>query len=167
MDSISGQLKLYSNIVETYVEWLWYPYIPFGKITLLQGDPGCGKSTLMMSIIAAISTGMPTPNGVRTPHPMNSIYQCSEDGVSDTIKPRLMAAGANCDKVAFLDEEINPLTLDDEQLRKAISDFNAKLVVIDPIQAYLGNADLASATGCGRCFASSPSGQRSTTALLS
>ena len=147
MDSFGGQLRLYSSVIETYIDWLWYPYIPFGKITLLQGDPGCGKSTLMMNIISAISTGTPTPDGIRIPHPMHSIYQCCEDGISDTIKPRLMAAGADCSSIAFLDEEINPIALDDEQLHKAISEFNAKLVVIDPIQAYLGNADLASATG--------------------
>ena len=53
LELCSGQLKLYSSVKETAVDWLWYPYIPFGKITLLQGDPGGGKSTLMMSIIAA------------------------------------------------------------------------------------------------------------------
>lgn len=51
MDLFSGQLKLYSDITETSVDWLWYPYIPFGKLTLIQGDPGCGKSTLMMPVL--------------------------------------------------------------------------------------------------------------------
>ena len=57
MDFCSGQLKLYSSVTETTVDWLWYPYIPFGKITLIQGDPGCGKSTLMMNLIASVSNG--------------------------------------------------------------------------------------------------------------
>lgn len=78
---------------------------------------------------------------------MHVIYQCSEDGLSDTIKPRLIAAGADCANVAFLDEEINWVTLNDDSVRRAIADFNAKLLVIDPIQAYLGEADIASASG--------------------
>lgn len=47
----SGVLKLYSEVKSVPVEWLWYPYIPSGKITLLQGDPGDGKSTMMMNLI--------------------------------------------------------------------------------------------------------------------
>lgn len=147
VDYVSGQLKLYSSVTESSVDWLWYPYIPFGKITLLQGDPGCGKSTLMMSIIAAASTGAYTPDGRRQKKPIHVIYQCSEDSTSDTIKPRLAAAGADCSNVAFLDEETDWLTLSDERIRRAIADFNAKLLVIDPVQAYLGDADISSISG--------------------
>jgi len=150
LDLCDGQLKLYSSVTETAVDWLWYPYIPFGKITLIQGDPGCGKSTLMMSIISAVSNGSTAPDGRKLKKPMHVIYQCSEDGLSDTIKPRLNAAGADCANVAFLDEEINWVTLNDDSVRRAISDFNAKLLVIDPIQAYLGEADIASASGIRR-----------------
>ena len=147
LDLCDGQLKLYSSVTETAVDWLWYPYIPFGKITLIQGDPGCGKSTLMMSIISAVSNGSVAPDGRKLKKPMHVIYQCSEDGLSDTIKPRLIAAGADCANVAFLDEEINWVTLNDDSIRRAIADFNAKLLVIDPIQAYLGEADIANASG--------------------
>lgn len=150
LDLCDGQLKLYSSITETAVDWLWYPYIPFGKITMIQGDPGCGKSTLMMSIISAVSNGSVAPDGRKLKKPMHVIYQCSEDGLSDTIKPRLTAAGADCANVAFLDEEINWVTLNDDSVRRAIADFNAKLLVIDPIQAYLGEADIASASGMRR-----------------
>lgn len=142
-----GQLKLYSSVTATKVDWLWYPYIPFGKITLLQGDPGSGKSTLMMNIISAISSGGYLPDGRKVKKPMHVIYQCSEDGAGDTIKPRLNAAGADCSNVAFLDEEMDWLTLGDEKIRRAIADFNAKLLVIDPVQAYLGDADISNATG--------------------
>ena len=140
-----GKLKLYSEVTETAVDWLWYPFIPYGKVTLLQGDPGCGKSTLMMSLIAAVSSGNSSPDGMKIKKPIHVIYQCSEDGVSDTIKPRLLNAGADCNNVAFLDEETDWLTLDDEKIRRAIADFNAKLLVIDPVQAYLGETDIASA----------------------
>lgn len=146
IDLCSGQLKLYSSVKETPVEWLWYPYIPFGKITLLQGDPGGGKSTLMMSIISAVSNGAPAPDGSKMKKPIHVIYQCSEDGTADTIKPRLIKAGANCDNVAFLDEELVTLTLNDEKIRRAVADFNAKLLVVDPFQAYLGDTDMANAS---------------------
>ena len=86
MDLCAGQLRLYSSITETSVDWLWYPYIPFGKLTLIQGDPGCGKSTLMMNIISAVSNGSFVPDGRRLKKPMHVIYQCSEDGAGDTIK---------------------------------------------------------------------------------
>lgn len=118
---------------------LWYPYIPSGKITLLQGDPGDGKSTMMMNLISCLTNAEFTPNGQKISVPKRVIYQCSEDGVEDTIKPRLEASGADCSRVAFIDEELITLTLDDEKLRDAIIEFKANLVVIDPFQAYLGD----------------------------
>ena len=93
-------LTLYSEVQSTDVRWLWYPFIAIGKITLLQGDPGDGKSTLMMNLIAELSTGGKTPDGCKIGVPQKVIYQCSEDGVSDTIKPRLERCGADCRKIA-------------------------------------------------------------------
>ena len=133
-------LTLYSEVQSTDVRWLWYPFIAIGKITLLQGDPGDGKSTMMMNLIAELSTGGKTPDGCKIGAPQKVIYQCSEDGVSDTIKPRLERYGADCRKIAFINEEVyNGLTLDDERIRQAIIEFRPRLVVIDPIQAYLGS----------------------------
>ena len=130
-------LTLYSEVQSTDVRWLWYPFIAIGKITLLQGDPGDGKSTMMMNLIAELSTGGKTPDGCKIGTPQKVIYQCSEDGVSDTIKPRLERCGADCRKIAFINEEVyNGLTLDDERIRQAIIEFRPRLVVIDPIQAY-------------------------------
>ena len=77
------------------------PFIAIGKITLLQGDPGDGKSTMMMNLIAELSTGGKTPDGCKIGAPQKVIYQCSEDGVSDTIKPRLERCGADCRKIAL------------------------------------------------------------------
>ena len=114
-------LTLYSDVQATSVHWLWYPFIAVGKITLLQGDPGDGKSTMMMNLIAELSKGGKTPDGKPVGTPQRVIYQCSEDGVSDTIKPRLERCGADCRKVA------------------SIIEFRPRLVVIDPIQAYLGS----------------------------
>lgn len=134
----------YSDIQSTSVRWLWYPYIALGKITILQGDPGDGKSTMMMHLIAEISTGGTAPDGRLLGTPQRVIYQCSEDGVSDTIKPRLESCGADCRNIGFIDEEHRgSLTLGDERLREAIIEYRPHLLVIDPIQAYIGGgADL-------------------------
>ena len=136
----TGILTLYSDVQATSVRWLWYPFIAVGKITLLQGDPGDGKSTMMMNLIAELSKGGNTPDGNPIGMPKKVIYQCSEDGVSDTIKPRLEKCGADCRNVAFINEDTySGLTLDDERIRQAIIEFRPRLVVIDPIQAYLGS----------------------------
>ena len=93
---------------------------------------------MMMNLIAEITTGGTFPDGKPLEQPQRVIYQCSEDGVADTIKPRLEEQGADCSKVAFINEEVNSgLTLDDERIRDAIVAFRPRLVVIDPIQAYL------------------------------
>lgn len=136
----SKLLTLYSDVTAVPVNWLWQPYIAIGKITLLQGDPGCGKSTMMMNLIAELSKGGSTPDGRALGIPQRIIYQCSEDGTKDTIKPRLVAAGADCRNIAFIDEKVySGLTLDDERIRDAITEWRPRLVVIDPIQSYIGN----------------------------
>ena len=132
------KLTYYNTLSSRTVEWLWYPYIPYGKITILQGDPGEGKSTMMLQLAALITAGKAMPDGSGDKVPGNVIYQAAEDGIEDTIKPRLLAAGADCGRIAFLENEENPITLDDERLEQAIKDTQAKLLVIDPLQAYLG-----------------------------
>ena len=133
-------LTLYSDIQTKLVKWLWFPYIAAGKITLLQGDPGDGKSTLMMHLIAELSVGGSLPDGTKIERPQRVIYQCSEDGAGDTIKPRLIKMGANCKNLAFINEEVlGNLTLDDERIREAIIEFKPSLLVIDPVQAYIGS----------------------------
>ena len=110
-------LTLYSDVQATSVHWLWYPFIAVGKITLLQGDPGDGKSTMMMNLIAELSKGGTMPDGKQVGIPQKVIYQSSEDDASDTIKPRLETCGTDCRNVAFINEEMNSgLTLDDERI---------------------------------------------------
>lgn len=131
----------YSEVQATSVSWLWYPYIPIGKITIVAGDPGDGKSTMMMNLIAEFSKGGLLPDGSVIGRPYRVIYQCSEENAADTIKPRLEACGADCDKIGFINEEVHDgLTLDDERIGQMITEFRPRLVVIDPIQAYLGNS---------------------------
>ena len=138
-DKVDNPVSLYAATKKSN-ELMAHPFIAVGKITLLQGDPGDGKSTMMMNLIAELSKGGKTPDGKPIGTPQRVIYQCSEDGVSDTIKPRLERCGADCRKVAFINEETySGLTLDDERIRQAIIEFRPRLVVIDPIQAYLGS----------------------------
>ena len=156
MEQKSSILTLYSKIKSEEIKWIWYPYIPVGKITLLQGDPGDGKSSFMMHVIAEISKGGTLPDGTEIGYPRRVIYQCSEDGAKDTIKPRLEACGADCNNIAFLDEEIHSgLTLDDERIRKAIIEFRPWMVVIDPLQSYIeSNSDLMMAAKARRLMKS-------------
>jgi hypothetical protein len=80
------------NVVVEQVNWLWFPYIPFGKLTVLQGDPGNGKTTLTLEITAKVTKGEILPNGHSIAVPINVIFQTAEDGLGDTIKPRLLKA---------------------------------------------------------------------------
>ncbi len=126
------------DIVATEVEWLWYPYIPFGKITIVQGDPGEGKTTAILRIAALLSKGDELPCDDTDREPINIIYQTTEDGLSDTIKPRLIEARADCSRIKVIDETDYALNMLDERVEKALIETGAKLVIFDPIQAYIG-----------------------------
>ena len=126
-----------SDVELTPVDWLWKPYLPFGKLSVLQGNPGEGKTYFAMHLAAACTNGKLMPNMERL-EPFNVIYQTAEDGLGDTVKPRLIEAGADLDRVLVIDDSEVQLTLSDERIEKAIIENNARLVIIDPIQAYLG-----------------------------
>ena len=126
-----------SDVELTPVEWLWKPYLPFGKLSVLQGNPGEGKTYFAMHLAAACTNGKLLPNMERM-ESFNVIYQTAEDGLGDTVKPRLIEAGADLDRVLVIDDSDVQLTLSDERIEKAIVENNARLVIIDPIQAYLG-----------------------------
>ena len=126
-----------SDVELTPVDWLWKPYLPFGKLSVLQGNPGEGKTHFAMHLAAACTNGKLLPNMERM-EPFNVIYQTAEDGLGDTVKPRLIEAGADLDRVLVIDDSDVQLTLSDERIEKAIIENNARLVIIDPIQAYLG-----------------------------
>ncbi len=129
------------------IDWLIYPFIPFGKVTIVQGDPGEGKTTMVLQIIAKLTKGEPVLPGSDEPilegktmalEPVNVIYQTAEDGLGDTIKPRLLAAGADCSRVMVIDDNDQALTMMDARLEEAIIQTKARLVVLDPIQGFLG-----------------------------
>jgi len=143
-----AELRMFSmqDIKADPVAWLWEPYIPRGKITIVQGDPGDGKTTMTLAIAAAVVNGESLPGGFAD-IPANVIFQTAEDGLADTIKPRLEQLGADCSRIHVIDESEQPLSLSDERLEQAIVQTHAKLLIIDPIQAYLGGSDMNSARG--------------------
>ena len=132
------------------IDWLLYPFIPFGKVTIVQRDPGEGKTTMVLQIIAKLTKGeavLPSNSDesaleekTMALEPVNVIYQTAEDGLGDTIKPRLLSAGADCSRVMVIDDNDQALTMMDARLEEAIIKTKARLVVLDPIQGFLGAA---------------------------
>ncbi|HPW41015.1 MAG TPA: AAA family ATPase [Bacillota bacterium] len=143
MQKKKNKLIRMSDIETEQVQWLWYPFIPYGKITIIQGDPGEGKTSFVLAMIALLTTGKPLPEDKTVAEPIRVIYQSAEDGLADTIKPRLEASGADCSRILVIDESVKELTLCDERLEQAVQETGAKLIVLDPLQAYLGgNVDM-------------------------
>jgi hypothetical protein len=126
------------------VRWLWPGRIPLGKLTVLDGDPGVGKSTLTLSIAAKVTTGSPFPDHAR-PEAADVILLSAEDEIADTIRPRLEAAGADLARVFVLpDVQVDgelprppELPLDLDRLEAEVKDRAAALVVVDPLMAFL------------------------------
>ena len=136
----------YAAVKEKQVEWLWYPYLSYGKLTILQGDPGEGKSTLAIQIAAMMTKGEAFPLSEERKKPENVIYQCAEDNPEDTVLSRLKAAGADLDSVYFITEEDRNLTLEDREIEESIRMSGARLVILDPIQAFIpSDGDMQSA----------------------
>lgn len=129
-----------SDITPKEVKWLWYPYIPFGKITLLQGDPGDGKSKFMLALSALLSNGgaLPFADEEATNEPMTIIYQTTEDDADDTVVPRFISAGGDCEKLIFIKEDLKSLSFGDERIKSAIEKYGAKLLILDPMSSYIG-----------------------------
>jgi len=140
-----------ADVVPVAVRWVWPVRIPLGKLTLLAGDPGLGKSVLSLDIAARVSCGAhwPGPDAGGDPAPVgNVILLSAEDDKADTIRPRLDAAGADVRRIVVLDSirgrggERGFTLADLPILDKAVADTGGvNLVVIDPLSAYLGAVD--------------------------
>ena len=145
MESKQTELKIIhmSDVVKKDISWLWFPFIPYGKLTIIQGDPGDGKTTLVLNIAARISKGEGLDDEMSICKPVKVIYQTAEDGLADTVKPRLESAGADCNNIMVIDESTRSLSMVDERIEEAILKTGAGLLILDPIQAYLGgNVDM-------------------------
>lgn len=127
-----------SDVESKEILWLWYPFIPYGKLTIIQGDPGEGKTTLVLNIAAVLSKGQGLDEHMKPEQPLHIIYQTAEDGLADTVKPRLEKAQADCNNIFVIDETDVSLSMLDERIEQAILKEKAKLMILDPIQAYLG-----------------------------
>ena len=141
MEDIRTELKMIkmSDIEAQEIEWLWYPYIAYSKLAIVQGDPGDGKTTLILNLAAKLTKGEGLDENMKVTEPMNVIYQTAEDGLADTVKPRLLQAGADCEKVLVIDESEKSLSMLDERIEEALIKTGARVLILDPIQAYLGS----------------------------
>jgi hypothetical protein len=141
--------RLLSEVAPEQVGWLWPGRVPYGKITILDGDPGTGKSALTMDLAARISAGRPLPDGIPC-EPGGVVLLNAEDGLADTIRPRLEAAGADLDRVLALATVPDGPSLESERLlslpedlgvlRRGIERVKARLVVVDPLMAFVSGS---------------------------
>ena len=144
---ISGLIRI-SDITPKEVSWLWQPYIPQGKITLLRGDGGQGKTTFCLTLLAAIiSRGGSLPcsdgNDKLNVAAGNVSFISAEDDLADTIAPRLINAGADINKIySYLDFGDENLTFSSELFEELVAQSQPALIIVDPIQAFFGAVDM-------------------------
>ena len=121
-------------------QFLWFPFLPYKKLVVLQGESGIGKSSFILNIATLLSAGKPMPfeNGVKPSDIGDILYMCKEDDNEEVINPRLIAMGADLDRFHFIDE---PFYLDNDcrRLEATIKARNVSLVIIDPLTSFLGN----------------------------
>lgn len=139
---------LASEVKAEPVEWLWSGRVPLGELTILDGDPGTGKSTLLTALAAHLTTGRGLPDHKGDPDEGGAVYVTTEDSPARTIRPRLEAAGADTTRVLLLpsvpdgEGDPRPLMLPEDIaiLEQAVERVGARLVVIDPLMAHLGGS---------------------------
>jgi RecA-family ATPase len=139
----SLRVRPVSQLTPRQVVWLWQYRLALGKLALLEGDPGLGKSLVALDLCARLSTGRPFPDGTPGPAPASAIVLNGEDGAEDTVRPRLQALGADMERVFIVDRTgpafPEPLLFPTHLalLDEALTRTRASLVVIDPIKAFL------------------------------
>lgn len=132
----NGKFRLLSDIKTQQTEWLWDQRIPLGELTIIEGDPGTNKSSLTVDLAARVSTGRPMPGDTRAVSG-SVLLLTAEESLEKTVRQRLEAAGADCSKIVVV-EELLSLTDDVNEIEQVAVSHNAKLVIIDPLSAFLG-----------------------------
>ena len=137
------KVKRAADVVEEKIEWLWKPLIPFGKITMIQGDTGVGKTSFLVKIIADLSRGLYPPGiekGVLSDRdkgePLKTFYVTSENDEADTLVPAYKFFGGDIDNLLLQDSE-EDFELTKEEVRQAITETGAGVVIVDPWAEFL------------------------------
>lgn len=126
------------------IEWLWKPFIAFGKVTMIQGDTGVGKTSLMVKIMADCTNGLKPPTQFHgrlqeqeKGEPLTTFYVTTENGIEDTLIPMFDLYGGDREHLYYQDEDEGHFVLNGEEIRAVVRQFGAKLIVIDPWQEFL------------------------------
>ena len=129
---------------QTEVKWLWKPFIPYGKLCIIQGDGGDGKTSLILKIAAMITRGERPPemqfgmlSEVTVMEPETVFYASTEEEIADSALPKFRRNGGNDNRFAYSAERNRHLTLNEQDLTNVIEQSGAKLMIIDPLQAFL------------------------------
>ncbi len=133
-----SRVRRAADVAPQAVSFLWRPYLPCGKLTLLEGDPGQGKSWIAAALATAGSRGDGLPGGAAF-EPFRTLIFTAEDGLGDTLRPRLDLLGADLGAVLLHDDPLDLAQGEDfAEVEQAVSDYRPRLVILDPIVAYLG-----------------------------
>lgn len=124
-----GELK------EQPIKWIWYPYIPSGKLTVVHGAADSGKTVFACRLMAAF-TNRKSLDGMENHPPGNVLYFSADDDLSDMVRPRLVEAGADLSRI-FAVHDMLPFTLADDSTEKLIEDYRIGMMIVDPVQEYL------------------------------
>ena len=126
------------------VDWLWKPFIPYGKVTIIEGDGGEGKTTAILAVAAMLSQGIQPPalvNGhlqeEQRVDPITIFYASNEDEIADSTIPRFLRNGGDINRFAYSGELEHHITLNEEEVAAIIAETKARLFIIDPIQSFL------------------------------
>ena len=126
------------------IDWLWKPFIPYSKVTIIEGDGGDGKTTMILTIAAMLSQGIQPPALVRghlqpttSCDPVTTFYLTNEDEVADSSLKRFVRAGGDPHRFAYSGELEHHMTINEEELLEVIAQTRARLIIIDPFQAFL------------------------------
>lgn len=145
-----SELVCLADVEPETVEYLWNPFLPVRKLTIVEGNPGCGKTSLLLQIAAALSRGGTLPGDTAGREPSITLYMTREDGLADTIRPRLEAYGGEPSRVFALQgkrtegKRLGTFSLQDVAfLDRHLSQVRPALAVVDPVQSFLGpNVDM-------------------------